>query len=322
MVNDHDLEKYSRQIILNEIGHEGQEKIKRVSILVIGAGGLGSSVIQYLSAAGVGKIGIVDDDKVELSNLNRQLIYAENDLGESKVDAAKNYISKSNPSIEIETFKIRIDEKNLPDIIDDYDFIADCSDNIETTKQQLSSKGYELSGLALGEGFDEDAGKKRTWESLFLPNEITRGLFSFAIEHKTGKLDLLDRFTSDCVHKLDHVVINTNDAEGFIQVYEKDLGIRLALDQTVEKWGGRMLFFRLNQTTIEVIARPDEGISKDSLWGLAWDVEDLEATHTRLTKLGIEASDVKEGRKPNTLVSTIKSNTCNIPTLFIQHLDS
>ena len=196
------------------------------------------------------------------------------------------------------------------------------SDNIKTTKQQLSSKGYELSGLALGEGFDEDAGKKRTWESLFLPNEITRGLFSFAIEHKTGKLDLLDRFTSDCVHKLDHVVINTNDAEGFIRVYEKDLGIRLALDQTVEKWGGRMLFFRLNQTTIEVIARPDEGISKDSLWGLAWDVEDLEATHTRLTKLGIEASDVKEGRKPNTLVSTIKSNTCNIPTLFIQHLDS
>ena len=196
------------------------------------------------------------------------------------------------------------------------------SDNIETTKQQLSSKGYELSALALGEGFDEDAGKKRTWESLFLPHEITRGLFSFAIEHKTGKLDLLDRFTSDCVHKLDHVVINTNDAEGFIRVYEKDLGIRLALDQTVEKWGGRMLFFRLNQTTIEVIARPDEVISKDSLWGLAWDVEDLEATHTRLTKLGIEASDVKEGRKPNTLVSTIKSNTCNIPTLFIQHLDS
>ena len=68
MVNDHDLEKYSRQIILNEIGPEGQEKIKRVSILVIGAGGLGSSVIQYLSAAGVGKIGIVDHDKVELSN--------------------------------------------------------------------------------------------------------------------------------------------------------------------------------------------------------------------------------------------------------------
>ncbi len=132
MANDHDLEKYSRQIILNEIGPEGQEKIKRVSILVVGAGGLGSSVIQYLSAAGVGKIGIVDDDKVELSNLNRQLIYRGNDLGKSKVDAAKDYISKSNPSTEIETYKTRIDEKNLPDIIDDYDLIADCSDNIET----------------------------------------------------------------------------------------------------------------------------------------------------------------------------------------------
>ena len=196
------------------------------------------------------------------------------------------------------------------------------SDDIESTKEQLSSKGYELSSLALGEGLDEDAGKKRTWESLFLPNLITRGLFSFAIEHKTGKLALLDKFESDSVHKLDHVVINTNDAEGFIQVYEKDLEIRLALDQTVEKWGGRMLFFRLNQTTIEVIARPNKEQSKDSLWGLAWDVDDLEATHARLTQLGIEASEVKEGRKPNTLVSTIKSNTCNIPTLFIQHLDS
>ena len=196
------------------------------------------------------------------------------------------------------------------------------SDDIAITKEQLSSKGYALSSLALGEGLDEDAGRKRTWESLFLPTEITRGLFSFVIEHKTGKLALLDKFKSDFVHKLDHVVINTNDAEGFIQVYEKDLGIRLALDQTVEKWGGRMLFFRLNQTTIEVIARPDEEKSKDSLWGLAWDVDDLEKTHTRLTALGIEASEVKEGRKPNTLVSTIKSNTCNIPTLFIQHLDA
>tara|TARA_B100001996_G_scaffold9366_1_gene7885 strand:- start:210 stop:932 length:723 start_codon:yes stop_codon:yes gene_type:complete len=132
VANDHDLERYSRQIILNEIGPEGQEKIKRVSILVVGAGGLGSSVIQYLSAAGVGKIGIVDDDKVELSNLNRQLIYRGNDLGKSKVDAAKDYISKLNPSTEIETYKTRIDENNLPDIIDDYDLIADCSDNIET----------------------------------------------------------------------------------------------------------------------------------------------------------------------------------------------
>jgi hypothetical protein len=152
------------------------------------------------------------------------------------------------------------------------------SDNLNKTKEQLSLKGYELSGLIEGEGFDEDAGKKRTWENLFFPNEINRGLFSFVIEHKTGNLEAVNTVKSDCVNKLDHVVINTNDAEGFIQIYEKDLGIRLALDQTVEKWGGRMLFFRLNKKTIEVIARSDESEPKDSLWGLAWDVKDLEAT--------------------------------------------
>ena len=94
MDNDHELEKYSRQIILNEVGPEGQQKLKKASVLIIGIGGLGSSVIQYLNAAGVGKIGIVDYDKVELSNLNRQLIYKDSDIGKSKVDVAKNYITE------------------------------------------------------------------------------------------------------------------------------------------------------------------------------------------------------------------------------------
>ena len=132
MDNDHELEKYSRQIILNEVGPEGQEKLNNASVLVIGVGGLGSSVIQYLSAAGVGKIGIVDYDKVELSNLNRQLIYKESDLGKSKVEIAKNYISELNSSTEIEIFEMRINEKNLPNIIGDYDILADCTDSLET----------------------------------------------------------------------------------------------------------------------------------------------------------------------------------------------
>jgi len=113
VADDHDLEKYSRQIILNEIGHEGQEKLKKASVLIIGIGGLGSSVIQYLNVAGVGRIGIVDYDKVELSNLNRQLIYKESDLGKNKVDVAKNYISELNPSSKIEIFKLQIDKNNL-----------------------------------------------------------------------------------------------------------------------------------------------------------------------------------------------------------------
>ena len=132
MDNDHELEKYSRQIILNEIGPEGQEKLKKASVLIIGLGGLGSSVIQYLNAAGVGKMGIVDYDRVELSNLNRQVIYKDSDLGKSKVDVAKNYISELNSSTKIEIFEMRIDEKNLPNIIGDYDILADCTDNLET----------------------------------------------------------------------------------------------------------------------------------------------------------------------------------------------
>ena len=101
MVDDHYLERYSRQIILGEIGPEGQKKIKDASILIIGAGGLGSSVIQYLGAAGIGKIGIADYDKVELSNLNRQLIYKNDNIGESKVVAAKNYLIESYPSTQV-----------------------------------------------------------------------------------------------------------------------------------------------------------------------------------------------------------------------------
>ena len=151
---------------------------------------------------------------------------------------------------------------------------------------------------------------------------MTRGLFSFLIEHTEGDLPMPGSFPASSVHKLDHVVINTNDPEGFIQVYEKTYGIRLALDQTVEKWGGRMLFFRLNKTTIEVIAKEDGKEKQDKLWGLAWDVEDLNATHTRLIKEGFDITPVKEGRKPNTLVATVKSRTHNIPTLLIEHLAS
>ena len=196
------------------------------------------------------------------------------------------------------------------------------TDDINKTKQRLTKRGYKLSSLVSGKGSDLNAGKERVWDSLFLPSNITRGLFSFVIEHKEGKFKPAKNFNDDCVNKLDHVVINTNDAEGFIKVYEQDLGIRLALDQTVEKWGGRMLFFRLNKTTIEVIAKSSDEESNDSLWGLAWDVEDIKATHDRLTGLGVNISPVKDGRKPNTLVSTIKSHTCNIPTLLIQHLSA
>ena len=105
---------------------------------------------------------------------------------------------------------------------------------------------------------DSDRGEIRRWKSLFLPNKLTRGLFAFLIEHTEGHIPLPNEFPNSSINKLDHVVINTNDPDGFIEVYQDIYGIRLALDQTVEKWGGRMLFFRLNKTTIEVIAKKDE----------------------------------------------------------------
>lgn len=192
--------------------------------------------------------------------------------------------------------------------------------NINDLKESLLASGVELQDLSLGEGVDSDQGLKRTWKNLFLPFSLTRGMFAFIIQHETGELPVVHGRSSSTINKLDHVVVNTNDPEGFKSLYGDTFGIRLALDQTVEKWGGRMLFFRLNHTTIEVIGKPNEDDPADKLWGLAWSVEDLKATHQRLVKEGIEISEVKAGRKENTLVCTVKSDTCNVPTLLIEHL--
>lgn len=196
------------------------------------------------------------------------------------------------------------------------------TEDLENSKNQLLKKGFDFGSVAQGEGLDFDSGKIRRWKNLFLPDKLTRGLFTFLIEHTEGELPEPESLPTSSVHKLDHVVINTNDPDGFIDVYQNIYDLRLALDQTVEKWGGRMLFFRLNHTTIEVIGKNDDNETQDKLWGLAWDVKDLEATHKRLEKEGFEITPLKEGRKPNTLVATVKSNTHNIPTLLIEHLAS
>lgn len=192
--------------------------------------------------------------------------------------------------------------------------------NISDIKEDLKNHGTELQDLSLGEGVDNDQGFKRTWKNLFLPFSLTRGMFAFIIQHETGELPPVHGRSSSTINKLDHVVINTNDPQGFKDLYGDVFGIRLALDQTVEKWGGRMLFFRLNHTTIEVIGKPDKEDPSDKLWGLAWSVEDINKTHQRLEKEGVEVSPIKKGRKENTLVCSVKTDTCNVPTLLIQHL--
>ncbi len=198
--------------------------------------------------------------------------------------------------------------------------IALGTSDIQAAKNKLDGMEIDVSNLIEGEGKDEDSREIRTWKNLFLPFSLTRGVFTFLIQHEEGSLPTHKEKVDSQVNKLDHVVINTNDPEGLISLYRDTYGIRLALDQTVEKWGGRMLFFRLNHTTLEVIGKEDSKEPQDSLWGLAWVVKDIKVTYDRLISEGVEVTEVKEGRKPNTLVATVKSHTCNIPTLLIQHL--
>jgi catechol 2,3-dioxygenase-like lactoylglutathione lyase family enzyme len=193
------------------------------------------------------------------------------------------------------------------------------SDDIERTSNSLKKIGYEISDLSVGEGENSKNNKIRKWKNLFLPPELTRGIFSFIIQHTDGSLPSSDAYSKGEINKLDHVVINTNDADGFIKVYKDIFNIRLALDKVIEHWKSRMLFFRVNKTTIEVIEKKDEDDTKDSLWGLAWEVDSINEAHKRLTREGVEISSIKEGLKENTLVATIKSHTHNIPTLLIEH---
>ena len=125
-------ERYKKHITLEEIGFEGQLKLKNSSVLCIGAGGLGSSVLLYLAAAGIGRIGIVDNDLVDKSNLQRQIIHETNTVGSLKIDSARERIKRFNPNIEVVTFNKRINSDNILEIIKDFNVICDCSDNFGT----------------------------------------------------------------------------------------------------------------------------------------------------------------------------------------------
>ncbi len=131
-LNDNQIERYSRQIILKEIGGKGQEKLLNSKVLIIGAGGLGSPCAYYLCAAGIGEIGIVDSDNVELNNLQRQILHFTEDVGRAKVDSAEEKLKRLNPDVKIKKYKVRLDSKNIMEIIDEYDLIVDGSDNFPT----------------------------------------------------------------------------------------------------------------------------------------------------------------------------------------------
>ena len=132
MLSPEELERYARHIVLREVGGPGQAALRRARVLVIGAGGLGAPALMYLAAAGVGTLGVIDDDIVSLSNLQRQIIHATGDIGAPKVESAAGEITQLNPHVRVETHRARLTAANALELMAAYDIVADGSDNFAT----------------------------------------------------------------------------------------------------------------------------------------------------------------------------------------------
>ena len=147
-------ERYNRHIILPEIGEEGQRKLLEAKVLVVGAGGLGSPVLQYLVAAGVGTIGIADNDTVSLSNLQRQILYREDQVGKLKVEKAKEELQKLNSDVNISIYPLAIDENNVSEIVSKYDIVVGATDNFNSRKcidVETKNQGKPFVHASIGE---------------------------------------------------------------------------------------------------------------------------------------------------------------------------
>tara|TARA_B110000444_G_scaffold244542_1_gene264103 strand:+ start:843 stop:1592 length:750 start_codon:yes stop_codon:yes gene_type:complete len=137
-ISNTELLRYSKQIILKKIGISGQKKIFSAKILIVGIGGLGCPLALYLANTGIGIIGLIDNDKIDITNLNRQILFNTEDIGKYKVVQAKKFFNKTNKKIKINIYKDRLTEKNIKKILNKYDIICDCSDNF-TTRYILNS---------------------------------------------------------------------------------------------------------------------------------------------------------------------------------------
>lgn len=144
---DAQIDRYARHLVLPEVGEEGQRKLMDASVLVVGAGGLGAPLLTYLAAAGVGRIGVVDDDRVDLSNLQRQVIHDTDAVGEPKVESARRRMAAINPEITIEPHQRRVTRDGLVELIRGYDLVADGSDNFAT--RYLLNDACYLAGRTL-----------------------------------------------------------------------------------------------------------------------------------------------------------------------------
>lgn len=137
------IQRYARHIILPEIGGEGQKRLSEASIFVVGAGGLGSPVLLYLAAAGIGRLGIIDDDTISLSNLQRQIIHSTSSIGQQKTESVRERLKEINPLIQVESYTERLSEENGGEYIKEYDVVVDGSDNF-TTRYLVNDRCLEL----------------------------------------------------------------------------------------------------------------------------------------------------------------------------------
>ncbi|WP_083540969.1 molybdopterin-synthase adenylyltransferase MoeB [Photobacterium sanguinicancri] len=152
-LTDAEMLRYNRQIILRQFDFDGQEALKASSMLILGAGGLGCASTQYLAAAGVGKLTLIDDDKVEVSNLQRQVLHNDSTVGQLKVDSAKRALETINPNLHVETIAKRLDDAALLTLIEQHSLVLDCSDNVDTRNQLnrlcFQTKTPLISGAAI-----------------------------------------------------------------------------------------------------------------------------------------------------------------------------
>jgi molybdopterin-synthase adenylyltransferase len=171
------FERYARHLVLDEVGEEGQQTLLQSRVLVIGAGGLGSPLLLYLAAAGVGTLGVVDNDDVDLSNLQRQIVHATESVGAPKVDSARRTLARVNPEVRIEAHGLRLDDSNAAALVGRYDVVADGSDNF-ATRYLLNDVCYRLKKPLVGAALSPFDGQLSTFKAyLGPPHPCYRCLF-------------------------------------------------------------------------------------------------------------------------------------------------
>ncbi len=165
ILDQKNLEKYSRQLIIEQVGLKGQKKLFNTSICIIGCGGLGTSVSQYLAMAGIGKFHLIDFDKIELSNLNRQVMYLESDIGNNKAEVLKTNIQKINPQANIIVSKKKVSKNNIKNLLKGFKFIIDCSDNFKTRflVNEICFKEEKILISAALQNFDVQISAFKAW---------------------------------------------------------------------------------------------------------------------------------------------------------------